>query len=98
MSSSGIGELPRTVGLLPAPVTELFFLRWAKPLILRCRIVAQPLQGLALRATRDSVAVIRFDPMHVGPQSGNHSDLEFFANSPLAGVDDGGDVTDTPMG
>jgi len=85
MSRSRVGELPRTVGLLPAPVAQLVFLRCAKPLILRCRIVAQPLQGLALRATWDSVAVIGFDPMHVGPQSGNDSDLEFFANAPLAG-------------
>jgi len=85
MSRGRISELPRTVDLLPAPVAQLGLLRCAKPLILRYRIVTEPLQGLTLRATRDSLAVIGFDPTHVGAQAGNDSHLEFFANAPLAG-------------
>jgi hypothetical protein len=84
MSRSRIGELARTVGLLPAPNAELVCFGSAKPLILKYRILADPLQGLALRATGNSLAVIGFDQMHVGAQSGNEGDLEFFANAPLA--------------
>src|SRR6478672_7401679 len=83
VSRSRISELPWTLSSLPAPVTEFGVWGCAKPLILRWCIVAEPLQSLALRAARDAVAIIGFDPTHVGPQSSDNRDLEFFANPPL---------------
>ena len=98
MSRSRISELPWTMGSLPAPVAEFGVLGCAKPLILGWCIVAEPLQGLALRATRDPVAIIGFDLTHVGSQSSDNSHLEFFANPPLASQTDVSHVADNPLG
>src|SRR5580692_11321292 len=86
------------MGSLPAPVAEIGVLGCAKPLILGWCIVAEPLQGLALRATRDTVAIIGFNPTHVGSQSSDNSHLEFFANPPLASQADVSHVADYPLG
>src|ERR1700733_8597032 len=98
VSRRRISELPGTKSSLPTPVAKLGVLNRAKPLVLGRCIVAEPLQGLALSATRDTLTIIGFDPMHVGSQSSDHSHLEFFPYPPLAGQADISHVANYPLG
>lgn len=78
-----VGELPRTVALLPAPCAEGVRVQHAEPMELIARIQAQPVQPLALLATHMGGRVESIGHLHIRPTFGNHRHVETLPESAL---------------
>ena len=97
MVGRGIGKLARAARLFPAPGAEIVGRGGAKPLLLRLKIIMQPLEALSLVASRNAFSRIRSHQMHVGLESSNDRHAHFLADAALDRQADVAQITNHPL-